>query len=117
MLILGILVAVIVIGIVLMAFDHDELGPVLTTAGIIILVIVLIILPLSRLGYRASIAQYKAVETTLSTLRADGEGLEDAAIQHKVIGMNRWLAGTQFYNTTIWDIWIPDEVMDLEPLK
>jgi len=124
MLILISLIVALIIGIVLYVVGEDScidvihgLGAVLGIVASILLVIAILAFPVKRYGINAQIQAYHFTISTLDTARANGTDLEAAAIQHKFIELYWVLAKVQYYNTTIFDIWIPDEVMDLEPIK
>ena len=111
----------LVVGIVLLCLgDFDALavcGGVLAVCGGIALFISLVMLPLNYQEHHDFIAQYEAMKTTLTTLRANGESIENAAIQLEIIDMNKRIARAQYYRTTIWRTWIPKEIDALVPLK
>lgn len=65
----------------------------------------------------AEINQFVATKITVESARNNGIDLENAAIQHKIIESNQWLAKEQYYKTTIWGWWIPDEIDNLKPIK
>ena len=124
MLILISLIVALIIGIVLYVVGEDScidvihgLGAVLMVVAGVLLAVAIMTLSISRYNINAQIQAYHSTISTIETARANGIDLEDAAIQHKIIELNRELAEVQYYNTTIFDIWIPDEVMDLEPIK
>ena len=81
------------------------------------LLVGLISLPISRMDTSAKIAEYKSVELTLEQARKDDNQMENVALQHKIIDSNKWLASQQYYNGTLFDIWIPDEILKLKPIK
>jgi len=67
---------------------------------------------------RGEIAEYHAVENSIANARAtDITDIERAALTQKIIEANKWLAKVRYDNNTLWDIYIPDEVNDLEPLR
>ncbi len=76
-----------------------------------------ILLPTQYYTKLSKIQQYYALEKTLETARQRGNDFENAALQQKIIEMNQWLAGSQYWNEGIWEIFIPDKVMDLKPLQ
>ena len=124
MLILISLIVALIIGIVLYVVGEDScidvihgLGAVLMVVAGVLLAVAIMTLSISRYNINAQIQAYHSTISTIETARANGIDLEDAAIQHKIIELNRELAEVQYYNTTIFDIWIPDEVMDFEPIK
>lgn len=122
--ILGILIVLTVMGIVLIATNVSfELGIVLTIGGCLMLFIVLAVLPVAYYSTEAQIEQFKATKLTYETARQNALGaafkdaIENAAMQMDIAKQNRWLANAQYWNETILDIWIPNEVMKLMPLQ
>jgi hypothetical protein len=77
----------------------------------------LISVPLNRMESHAQISQFRAVGHTVTQARRNGPELESAAMQLKVAEMNQWLARQQYWNDTVFDIWIVDEVSELEPIE
>ena len=92
-------------------------GAILAFISGMALVIGLIILPINRMDSFAKIAEYKSVELTLEQARKDDNQMENVALQHKIIDSNKWLASQLYYNGTLFDIWVPDEILELEPIK
>lgn len=84
--------------------------------GVVILVF-LICLPFSYYGTKGNIAEFNSVKETLKIARDRGESIENAALQMKVIDSNKWLASTKYWNSTLFDSFIPDEVERLEPIR
>ena len=96
----------------------DTLGFFMTVIGGLLLAAALLLVALNRAGTHSEIAQYEAIRTTIEVARAEGvDPLERAATQVRVIEANAWLAGKQYWNGTILDIWIPDEVDTIEPIR
>ena len=54
------------------------------------------------------------IEFPLSHYNTD---LENATILKEIMLVNRRLAKKKYANTTIYDIWIPDAIMEVEPVK
>ena len=93
-------------------------GVVLSSTCGVILVLVLICLPCSIMNEKTHIARYHSVKATIASARAnETNDIERAALTTRIIKVNEWLVSVQYWNDTIWDIYIPDEVMELEPLK
>jgi len=110
----------VIIGIPLFRSDNDDweiLGMFLTLAGGMVLVIALFFIFLSPLEIKGDIIRFESTRQSIMIARETGNELEKAAIQHKIINGNQWLAGIKYWNETIFDIFIPDEVMQLKPLK
>ncbi len=82
-----------------------------------VLVVALILIPVKRMGVHAGIAEFEAMRTTQEESRAAGDGLEGTAWRLEKAQANRKLASAQYWNTTLFDIWIPDAVETAEPLK
>ena len=124
MIILQSLVVFIIIGIVIayIALDHnyDFVGStaiVISLFAGIGLLIALICIPCERMGIRAEIEAYYAMQKTIENARENGDELEKATLVNKLIELNQGLAKYSYYNRTVWDIWIPDEIEELELLK
>ena len=67
----------------------------------------------------SEINQYNAAVISIETARenANLNDYERAALTLKIITMNEWLANAQYWNDSMWDEFIPDEVMNLQPVK
>ena len=76
-----------------------------------------IIWPVTFYGLKADIIQFNSVQQTVEACRTRGENIENAAIQIKIIDSNKWLASTKYWNSTIFDIFIPDSIEQLESIK
>ena len=95
-------------------------GAIATIFTGVVLVILIIAMPVSRMEDNSNIAAFKQVQTTIETARAskDISAIELAAIQQKVIEMNQWLAKTQYYQKNIWiGIFDSPKVKDLKPIR
>lgn len=116
MLILGILITILILGIV--AFRINEIaGIFLTTTGVVLLVMSAATIPIERMATLAGIEQFKATQKTYEVARNKNVDLEKAAIQLDVAEQNRWLAGKKYWNATVFDIWIHDEIETLSPIE
>jgi len=122
------MVVIIVLIVALVAFLSillcDECPHIFEFPLIFLLVIVapalflsIVALPINRMWVYADIHHIEAVRESIEIAR-DGEcEIERATIQINVADANALLARHQYYNTTVFDIWIPDAVMDVEPIK
>lgn len=112
------LTLIVIAGIALaQSYTWEALGMAMTIAGGILLFVALVTLPLSHFGIEAKIAEFEMTRKTIEVAREYGDELEKAAIQHKIIESNQWLAKKIYWNDTLFDIWIPDEVTQLKQLK
>ena len=116
MIIVIILAVLTVLGIVLERKTEAIGGLIIILCGGLLLVAVI-----AKLGFsietHGKISEFQATNTTIEQARQNGIDLENAAIQHKIIESNQWLANRQYYNSTIFGWWIPDEVDRLGPIK
>lgn len=118
MLIITIMVLILITGIIIQRERrYQSLGDIILFIGSIITFSSLIVLCASQIGIRGDIQEFLATKTTIEIARKNGVVIENAAIQHKIIECNQWLASKQYYNKTIFDIWIPDEVNKLKPIE
>ncbi len=83
----------------------------------VVFLVALICLPCSYYTTKGHIAEFNSVKETLKVARDRGESNENVALQMKVIDSNKWLASTKYWNSTIFDSFIPDEVESLEPIR
>ena len=84
-------------------------GVFLTTA--------IISLPVERYKTKTGIQKFNITKITYEKSRKNPSKIENAAIQIDIAEMNRWLVDKQFWNNTIFDLWIPDEIIELKPLE
>lgn len=116
-LILGIPMVLIILGLILIYTDHDS-GIIPSLLGGTILIAAILLLPIRYYNVKAEISEFLSVQETMNQCRSNNISvIERAAIQIRVIDMNKWLAKNQYWNESIFDIYIPDEVMKLEPIK
>jgi hypothetical protein len=113
------LVVVIVAGWLLMSFV-DDLNPFFffpTLFAGISLFGCLLFFPIAYYDTKENIASFNATKKTVEVARSHGNILENAALQTKIIECNNWLAGSVYYKSTIWGLWIPSEVLSLRPIE
>lgn len=115
------LVLLFVFGIILACKGRDEnataIGIIFTIVSGIFLIIALISLITNPMEVESNINKFLATEASIEQARETGVDVENAAIQHKIIESNQWLAKKQYYNSTIFGLWIPDKVNSLKPIK
>ena len=64
-----------------------------------------------------SIRYFKEAKVAFEKARGNGEDMAVVARRLNIDVHNIWLQGAQRWNETVFDMFIPDEVMDLEPIK
>ncbi len=121
MLILLSLIALIILGyVVLKHTDYGDLLEFLSMALIVaasfIFIMALIFIPLERMSTHSNIEQYYIVKQTVENARLT-DNIENAALQLKIIETNQWIINKQYWNGTVFNLWIPNEVDNLELLK
>ena len=140
MIIFAVLILLFILGVALICTNWDEntgvVGVILAIVSIVFLIISLISLVTHPIEVKSDISKFLATKVTIEKARRidhkridwlldaktiDIQGVativENAVIQHKVIESNQWLAKQQYYNSTIFGLWIPDEVDKLKPIR
>lgn len=93
-------------------------GFILVIISGIILTLGVLLLPVSYYGTKSEIQEYYSVKQTIKEARqADTSEVERATVTQKIIETNQWLASAKYWNNSIFDIYYPDEIESLEPLK
>ena len=96
----------------------DLSGFILSVVCGVCLFFALILLPTNYYEGKGDIQEYYALEQTINNARSNGANdIERAALTSKIAETNMWLASTQYWNNTIFDIYIPDDVMELKVLQ
>ena len=115
------LALLIVFGIILAYKSRDGnatiIGIILIVVSSMLLIIALISLITNSMEVKSNINKFLATETSIEQARKTGINIENTAIQHKIIESNQWLAKKQYYNSTVFGLWIPDKVDNLKPIR
>lgn len=82
-----------------------------------VFIILVLALPAKRMEEKGEIRNYFAVKAVIESARAGGNSVESATLLSEVIKTNKWLVNSRYWNESVWDIYIPDKVMELRPLK
>lgn len=101
-------------------FELEEFTIVAPVISAILLLVALIALPVSRMEIKQDIRHYQALMETLKESRSIADvshGVERAAIITQVAEKNAWVKDMQYWNNSPFDVWIPDTVDTLQPLK
>ena len=120
MLIFLFLIALFLVGAFCNKYSRGDTGIALMIVSGMLFVIASITIPANYYGTKAEIEQFKSTQATYETARKNINSstiAEVAAIQIDIAKQNRWLVGSQYWNNTIFDKWIPDEVIHLKPIK
>ncbi|WP_342836276.1 hypothetical protein [Priestia sp. SB1] len=82
------------------------------------LAVSLLVLSINHLSAEADIKKYEVLKMTIDQSREDGNSeIERAALVKKIISFNTDLAETKYWNETVFDIFVPDKVAELDYLK
>lgn len=92
-------------------------GVILSSLGLFGLLLIALMLPINHYIVKGEIKQFESIQKTVKESREKEINIEDAAIKIEIIKQNAWLADTQYWNTTVFDIFIPDKINKLEPLR
>lgn len=125
MTIIGIALVLALIGLFLVFRESDTpiiCGIVILAVSGLALFIVALSVPSERLEIQGKITEFKSIEASVSLARGQGRAsserlIENAALQQKIVEANAWLARKQYWNQTLFDIWIPDKVDQLKPIE
>lgn len=80
--------------------------------------ILLISIFISRAETFEGIAQFESIRDTFEASRSNkSENIERFSRLDEIIQANKWLAGKKYMNETSWDLWVPDEVSSIKPIK
>lgn len=97
--------------------DWDVFGILICTSSVSFLIVCVITKTMSRLFVKEEIIKFESVRQSILNARERGESLENASIQLSIIERNQWLAKYKYWNKTIFDIWVLDEVDNLCEIK
>ncbi len=121
--VLIVLSLIVVVGIIMLVSSHNSydavefVGALLVMVAGVSLLVVLITIPLSRMNNNVFIQQVQETSRTYKSARATGNNMESAAIQIDIAKLNRSLVKRKYYNANYFDIWCPDEIEELQPIK
>ena len=79
------------------------------------LAISLVLWPFIYVGNASSIQEYRAFKDGVEQIEVPN--LMDVALRGKMLQWNQWLVSMQIWNETLFDAFIPDKVMELEPIE
>lgn len=94
-------------------YGWEGLGVVFCLAGGLGLIMCAMTIPLNRMEWGSKFVEVEAIRQSRTT---DSE-IEAAAWRMKVAEVNAHLASGRYYNGTVFDIWIPDQVESIAPIE
>lgn len=98
---------------------RSEIGVGLIVIAMICLLIIAVAWTITYFSVKAFVnAEYLAIAETIKNSRLEEiSELERVALTNTILEANSYIASCQYWNTTIFDPFYPDEVMELELLK
>jgi hypothetical protein len=120
MILILILAAILIVGIVWQINNdgYDDVGSVITMfISSIFLFVALIAIPVTRMDVMSSIHRFHSIQATAIQGRDNGDGLEGAAFRMEIAEANAWLASAQYWRSTSFWVYWPEEINDIEPIQ
>lgn len=77
----------------------------------------LIAVPLERMDTLAGMAKVEATRIAFEESRKSGDNVERYTRLDEIISVNQWLAKEKYYNNSAFDLWVPDEIESIQPIK
>ena len=96
--------------------NFETVGFLIALSSGVLLFLAVISIPINQLEIKGQIQAFGAIAATAENGRSQPT-IESTAFQLKIVEGNQWLAKVQYYNRHWFDLWIPDEVMSLEPIR
>lgn len=81
--------------------------------GAVGLVMCMMTLPKERMEWQSKFREIEAIRAS----RVREDPIEGAAWRMKAAEVNAEIAKGRYYNQTVFDIWIPDQIESVEPIK
>lgn len=111
----------IILCVSILLWDEEMIFEFLGVASGVILLIILLAIPLARMGIKGEIREFKAVQQTIDRQRESrkypvSKEYENAALTMKIIDSNKWLASEKYYRK-LFKVWHPKEIESLQPIK
>ena len=106
-------------GVKLSLADHEGIGMIMITVGIVLLAMILVGFGSVYFGSQDEVVKYYAVKDTIENARFNEmDSLEKATLINKIIETNSIIASYQYWNKVfIIKEFIVDEIDNLTPLK
>lgn len=116
MIIVIVCAVVLAIGVCLLVWGSwgwEAIGIISALTGGLGLLLCVSTIPLNRMAWQSTFVEVEAIRTS----RASDDPVEGAAWRMKAAEVNAHLASGRYYNGTVFDIWIPDQVESIAPIE
>lgn len=121
MILIFISIAFLIAGICVQMFGNwrrEGLGVTLTALSAMSLFVCAISIPMCRNDWYRSAAKLEAFRKTVYQSRAaNPTDLERISMLQSIAEWNEKIAESKYDNENLYDLWVPDEVMDLKPIE
>lgn len=95
----------------------ELIGVVLSVIGVIGVLFCAFSIPVERAFFPAWAAEGTAIQNTIDEARESGGQIESAGLMLAAVKWNAELASKQHWNSTLFDLWIPDQVDAFKPIR
>ena len=106
----------LIIGIIIFKYTDEELTELIGFMLIIFSAVVLFImfgfLIINHLFVNIELTKYNTAKETIENQRLQSNSIENAALTNKILEINAEIADTRYWNSTVWDIFIPDRLVE-----
>jgi hypothetical protein len=109
-------VALLAIGLLIVNFggyEWEAIGILLCLSGGLGLALCVLTIPLNRMAWQSSFVEVEAIRQSRETATE----IEATAWRMKAAEVNAHLASGRYYNGTLFDLWIPDQINQVEPIQ
>ncbi len=125
MIILAISIGVLVAGILLLKNSNGNdwkapTGFIAVFVAAVVLFMMAVAFPVNYLLVTSDIVKHEEYRRTINEMRNrvfEANPVEGAAIFLKILNTNAAIADYKYWNERIWDLWIPDKIMNVKPIK
>lgn len=121
MIIITCTIALLIIGVILCKADKYGLvgfiGVVFNSVACFLLLIEILCIPINRYKTESKMQERYAIQETVVRARQNKTHIENATMINEIIKTNRWITSAKYYNTTLFDIWWPDEIDNIELIQ
>jgi len=100
-----------------LSLASESVGVILIFFGVAGIAAIAISLPLMHSSIKSEILQFEKTKADYEWAREQDLDMEILAIQLNIVEHNIWLKRKQYWNGTIFGIFIPDRVMELKPIR
>jgi len=83
----------------------------------IFLFVALIMLPANLVDVNSQIEGFKEQATLVDGLRMEDGTIEGSALQVEVLQTNKRITQLQYCNESVWGLWVPNRIMDVEQIE